>query len=330
MVDVRVMNMIYHIFLNGSWSPREVSTEELRALVLRGEVHPDDRISCPAIDALTIRVGDVPALRDLLAAAPARTSEAYLRLVGDAGPDPRVLRISARVQGHPPAELGARMWEGVGGAASGALPNGYFVSRPESMRDHPLANFEGVLELRFSGECKSLPARWELHGMERFMKSDGTIGYSCSWQADQDWSIADDAERFRIYEQVGNEGRARRGVPDMAAVMRHPLDGTVMHFAVKRVDCLDAFDLCAEHDDGETRRFGGQRSRYGDITCMIEVWGFDGGMQRTWYFFLRDLRRLGGDPLKAAEALVAADVMPGRRPAAAYSRDGLVTVNEET
>jgi hypothetical protein len=103
-----------------------------------------------------------------------------------------------------------------------------------------------------------------------------------------------------------------------------------MHFAVKRVDCLDAFDLCAEHDDGETRRFGGQRSRYGDITCMIEVWGSDGGMQRTWYFFLRDLRRLGGDPLKAAEALVAADVMPGRRPAAAYSRDGLVTVNEET
>lgn len=321
--------MMYRVFLCGDWSGRDVTTEELRHLALTGELHPDDLISAPAVDSCAIKVSTVPALVALIRQAPHQGSAHYLRLVGESGPDPEVLQLTVDVQGLPGPELGPDMWAAVGAAASQAPPSGFFRGpRPESMVASPFGSFEGTIELRYGRSCHVVEAVWELHGMERFCERDGTIVHSASWRAHADWRIPDRSVRLDAYEHLGEQGRHRRGMPDVAATMSVPGLGRRLSFVAKRLTCLDAFDRCVEPDD-ETTLLKGQRSEYAGMTCMIEAWGFGDHVQRTWYFFLRDLRaKSSGDPLRLAELLVSPDLMPGTRAEARYGKHGLVTVNE--
>lgn len=321
--------MMYRVFLCGDWSGRDVSTEELRHLALTGELHPDDLFCVPSIDTRAIRVGNDPTLMGLIQQAPAPGSLPYLKLVGESGPDPEVLQLTVDVQGLPGPDLGAAMWAAVGAAASQAPPNGFFKGpRPETLISSPFGSFDGTVELRFGKSCHIVDAVWELNGMERCCERDGTVVHSASWRARIDWRIKDRVARLDAYEHLGQQGRYRRGMPDVSATMRVTASGQKLNFVAKRLTCLDAFDLCAEPDD-DTTVLKGQRSEYADMTCMIEAWGFGDHVQRTWYFFLRDLRAKGrGDPLRLAESLVTPDLMPGTRAEARYGKHGLVTVNE--
>jgi hypothetical protein len=321
--------MMYRVFLCGDWSGRDVSTEELRRLALTGELHPDDLFCVPSIDIRAVRVGTDPALMELIRQAPPPGSVPYLKLVGESGPDPDVLQLTVDVQGLPGPDLGPAMWAEVGSAASQAPPNGFFKGpRPESIVASQFGSFDGTIELRYGKSCHVVDAVWELNGMERFCERDGTVVHSASWRARVDWRIKDRVERLDAYEHLGQQGRYRRGMPDVSATMRVTASGQKLNFVAKRLTCLDAFDLCAEPDD-DTTVLKGQRSEYADMTCMIEAWGFGDHVQRTWYFFLRDLKAKGaGDPLRLAESLVTPDLMPGTRAEARYGKHGLVTVNE--